>query len=342
MVFAFLFSINFVESDERIPLDKLICYGTGTGVSVSPDGKYFAAMIPSGDVTCDITTPEEDVAVPILVVINLETMEKKQYSGTSLNSRISSATFINNETLLVNRSCARGAGSSGTVDCYTLYGLNVVTGKREALIQAKQTSSGQGVRYPSLFDVMPQYPNKIIITMNRMPQFPWRFRDLYWLDLETKRTTKIAEVPDIKNEWHQQWLIDHEGNARGFVTNHDDRKDREPNGPRDGLYTYVYLMDPETKKYERMAACKHQEPCFMPLTFDFDNRMLFGVGQAVNPDGSLDKTMEYTDTNALWLYDTKENKYVEKVFHDPFFDFSNPRQGYSDGRVLQDLSLIHI
>ena len=165
MVFAFLFSTNFVESDERIPLDKLICYGTGTGVSVSPDGKYFAAMIPSGDVTCDITTPEEDVAVPILVVINLETMEKKQYSGTSLNSRISSATFINNETLLVNRSCARGAGSSGTVDCYTLYGLNVVTGKREALIQAKQTSSGQGVRYPSLFDTMPQYPNKIIITI---------------------------------------------------------------------------------------------------------------------------------------------------------------------------------
>ena len=65
MVFAFLFSINFVESDERIPLDKLICYGTGTGVSVS-DGKFFAAMIPSGDVTCDITTPEEDVAVQYL------------------------------------------------------------------------------------------------------------------------------------------------------------------------------------------------------------------------------------------------------------------------------------
>ena len=180
-------------------------------------------MIPSGDVTCDITTPEEDVAVPILVVINLETMEKKQYSGTSLNSRISSATFINNDTLLVNRSCDRGAGSTGTVDCYTLYGLNVETGKREALIQAKQTSTGQGVRYPRLFDSMPQYPNKIIITQNRMPQFPSRFRDLYWLDLETKRITKIAEVPDIKNEWHLQWLIDHDGNARGFVTNHDDR-----------------------------------------------------------------------------------------------------------------------
>ena len=69
-----------------------------------------------------------------------------------------------------------------------------------------------------------------------MPQFPSRFRDLYWLDLETKRITKIAEVPDIKNEWHLQWLIDHDGNARGFVTNHDDRKDYKPNGPKDGLY----------------------------------------------------------------------------------------------------------
>ena len=139
--------------------------------------------------------------------INLETMEKKQYSGTSLNSRISSATFLNNDTLLINRSCDR-AGSSGTVDCYTLYGLNVITGKRD-FDSIKQTKSGQGVRYPSLFDSMPQYPNKIIITMNRMPQFPWRFRDLYyWLDLETKQTTKIAEVPSIQNEWHSQWLID--------------------------------------------------------------------------------------------------------------------------------------
>lgn len=336
LIFTLSSFSSSLDSQEKIPLEKLICYGEGTGVSVSPDGKYFAAMIPSGDVSCDITEPEEDVAVPVLVVINLETMEKKQYSGTSLNTRISSASFINNDTLLVSRSCDRGAGSSGTVDCYSLYGINVVTGKREALIRAKQTSTGQGVRYPSLFDSMPQYPNKIIITMNRMPQFPWRFRDLYWLDLDTKQTTKIAEVPDIKNEWHQQWLIDHDGNARGFITNHDDRKDREPNGARDGLYTYVYLMDPKTKKYSRMASCKHQEACFMPLTFDFDNRMLFGVGQAVLPDGSLDKSMEYTNTNALWLYDTVENKYVEKVYHDPFFDFSNPRQGYSTGRVLQD------
>ena len=52
LIFWNIFSVNFVESQERIPLDKLICYGTGTGVSLSPDGKFFAAMVPSGDVTC--------------------------------------------------------------------------------------------------------------------------------------------------------------------------------------------------------------------------------------------------------------------------------------------------
>ena len=153
-----------IQSNDKIPLDKLICYGTSTGLDISPNGKFYAALIPSGDVSCDITTPEEDVAVPILVVANLETMETKQYSGTKINTRVSSASFINNETLLITRSCERGAGTTGTVDCYTLYGLNVETGKREALIQAKQTSRGQGVRYPSLFNSMPHYPNKIIIT----------------------------------------------------------------------------------------------------------------------------------------------------------------------------------
>ena len=170
LMFASLSALD-AQLDEKIPLDKLICYGTSTGIDISPNGKFYAALVPSGDVSCDITTPEEDVAVPILVVANLETMETKQYSGTSINTRVSSASFINNDTLLITRSCARGAGTSGTVDCYSLYGLNVETGKREALIQAKQTKSGQGVRYPSLFNSMPHYPNKIIKELLKLLKF---------------------------------------------------------------------------------------------------------------------------------------------------------------------------
>ena len=59
-------------------------------------------MVPSGEVSCDITDPEEDLAVPVLVVINLETMEPKLYSGTQINNRVTSATsLITNNYLFV-------------------------------------------------------------------------------------------------------------------------------------------------------------------------------------------------------------------------------------------------
>ena len=74
----------------------------------------------------------------------------------------------------------------------------------------------------------------------------------------------------------------------------------------------------------------------MPLgssPFDFDNRYMYGVGQAVHADGTIH---ELTDTNAVWLLDTKTMKFVEKVFHDPEYDFSNPRQGSGTGYILKD------
>ena len=74
----------------------------------------------------------------------------------------------------------------------------------------------------------------------------------------------------------------------------------------------------------------------MPLgssPFDFDNRYMYGVGQAVHADGTIH---ELTDTNAVWLLDTKTMKFVEKVFHDPEYDFSNPRQGSGTGYIIKD------
>ena len=335
--FFYLLALGAVSIEaKQIPLEKLICYGEGSSVSISPDGKFYASMVPSGEVSCDITDPEEDLAVPVLVVINLETMEPKLYSGTQINNRVTSATFLNNEQLLIRRSCQVGAGDQFNADCYSLYVLDVTTGKRELILAAKQTSRGQGARIPQLFDVMPQYPNKVLVTINRMPQFTYRYRDLYWLDLETKETTKIAEVPTIDNEQFFGWMVDHEGNARGFSTSHDAGRDRKPNSAKDGLYTYFYMMDSKTGNYKKMQSCKHQEPCLYPLDFDLDNRHVFAVGQAVLADGTLDPDWEYTDTNALWLYDSETGKVVEKVFHDKKYDFSNPRQGYSDGYVLID------
>ena len=53
--------------------------------------------------------------------------------------------------------------------------------------------------------------------------------------------------------------------------------------------------------FDKIGSCRHQAACFTPLRFDIDNTTLLGVGQAIQPDGSI---INETDTNALWAFDT--------------------------------------
>lgn len=331
LVTAVLLFSNFSAADE-IPLDKLFCYGESSGGSLSPSGRYYAAMVPSSQVDCSIDKPSEDEVVNILILIDLDNeMKAKTMSGTSLNARISNFSWLNDEKLLIQRSCR-----ADYLDCNSLYTLNVETGKRDTLLKVKTSKSGDGIKYGALFDVMPKFKNKVLVTINRQPTYTYLFRDLYWLDINTKKLTKIAEVPSIDDEQFGNWMIDNDGNARGFTTSDDKNKDGKPNSPKDGLYESIYYMDANSDSYTKISYCRHQEPCLRPVSsspFDFDNRHMYGVGQAVYADGTVH---ELTDTNAVWLFDTKTKKFVEKVFHDPEYDFSNPRQGSSTGYILKD------
>ena len=317
---------------EVIPLEKLICYGESSGGSLSPSGRYYAAMVPSSEVDCSIDKASDNEVVSVLIIIDLENgMKARQMSGTSLNARLGTFSWLNDEKLLIQRSCR-----ADYLDCNSLYTLNVETGKRDTLLKVKSSKSGDGIKYGALFSVMPQFKDKILVTINRQPTFTYLFRDLFWLDINTKKLTKIAEVPSIEDENFGNWMVDNDGNVRGFTTSDDKYKDGKPNSPKDGLYESVYYMDANSKSYSKISYCRHQEPCFMPISsspFDFDNRHMYGVGQAVYADGTIH---ELTDTNAVWMFDTKNKKFVEKVFHDPEYDFSNPRQGSSTGYILKD------
>ena len=78
------------------------------------------------------------------------------------------------------------------------------------------------------------------------------------------------------------WILDNNAVPRGFSTSHDFREDGKPNSPRDGLYTYYYSYNAADGSFKKMWSCENREACFHPTTFDFDNRHLFGVGQAIN------------------------------------------------------------
>ena len=334
--FLMLFSISFSYSinAEPIPLEKLLCGGSASGGTLSPSGRYYAAMVPSPPPKCSIDEPEDDEMINVLVVIDLEDgMKAKRLSGTSMNARVSSFTWLNDKTLYITRAFDYQAGTSMNVDSYSLYTIDRDGKNLKALYKAKQSKSG-GIKFPRMVDTLPQFPNKVLISINRRPSVAYKYRDVYMLDLDTNETTLVAAEPALEGEMFGSWILDNNAVPRGFSSSHDFKEDGKPNSPRDGLYDYYYSYNANDGSFKKMWSCENREACFHPTTFDFDNRHLFGVGQAINVDGSVH---EYTDTNALWLFDTKTEKFVEKVFHDKDFDFSNPEWGSSSGYVIKDV-----
>ena len=70
-----LLSISFFTfADEQIPLEKLFCYGESFWGSLSPSGRYYAAMVPSSEVNCSIDNPADNEVISVLIVIDSRRM----------------------------------------------------------------------------------------------------------------------------------------------------------------------------------------------------------------------------------------------------------------------------
>ena len=311
VVSIFSFTLD-VSANEQIPIEKLVCYGKGTNQALSPSGDYYAAMVPVDKNICDIKDESDQEAMStkrVLVVTDLATMTPKVISGTTAGSAVSDFAWINDETLLVSRD---GRASLDSASIYTVKRDGTDT---KLLIAAKQFKNKPGLEIPFVYSIFPKFPNKILITINRNSNYR-EYRDLYWLDINTKQTKLAARVPTIKNEAVANWLLDWDGNPKGFSTYTDD-------GPDMGLVTSFYKYD-KNGNHKRVGKCRHQEACFSPISFDIDNKTILGVGQAVKKDGTI---LNETDTNALWAMDYDTEEYVEMIYHDPDFDISSPLQG---------------
>ena len=307
------FSITSIANENSIiPIEKLVCYGQGTNQALSPSGDYYAAMVPLDQNVCEIkdeTDQEAEKADRVLVVTDLKTMTPKVISGTTAGSAVTSFVWLNDKTLLVSRD------SRSNIDSASLYTIDKDGTNTKLLIAAKSFKNKPGYQVPSFYASYPKFPNKILITINRNSN--WReFRDLYWLDINTRRTELVARVPSIKNEAVTNWLLDWNGNAKGFGT-------FMMEGPDMGVVRSFYKYN-QDGSYKKIASCRHQDACFTPISFDIDNKTILGVGQAVKKDGSI---INETDTNALWAMDYDTEQYVEMIYHDPDFDISSPLQG---------------
>ena len=186
--FLFLISLtfnNFLEA-EPIPLEKLLCGGETSGGTLSPSGRYYAAMVPSTPPKCSIDEPEDDEMIKVLVVIDLEDgMKAKRLSGTSMNARVSSFSWLNDKTLFITRAFDYQAGTSMNVDSYSLYTIDRDGKNLKALYKAKQSKSG-GIKFPRMVSTLPQFPNKVLISINRRPSVAYKYLSLIHISEPTR------------------------------------------------------------------------------------------------------------------------------------------------------------
>ena len=303
-------AVSFADEYVPIPLDKLVCYGQGTQQQLSPSGEFLAAMVPVDDNVCDIEdeSDQEMMATDrVLVVTNLETMEPKVISGTTAGSAVTSFRWLNDEKLLVSRDSRAG------IDSASLYTVDRDGKNTTLLIKAKRFKNKPGFQVPSLYGVYPRVPGKVMISLFNTGS---RSRDLYWLDLKTKRTELVAREPSVPGELVMSWLLDWEGAPYGFSTFMEE-------GPNKGIETTFYKFT-DNGGYEKIISCMHQAACLYAESFDIDNKTLLGIGQAVQPDGTI---INETDTNALWAVDAETGEFLEMIYHDPDYDLSSPMHG---------------
>ena len=315
------FTSSISAKEGMIPIEKLVCYGQGTGFDLSPSGDFVAAMVPIDENKCDIEDLTDQQLMQsrrVLVVTNIKTKEAKVLSGTSAGTAVSDFSWLNDNQLLITRD------GRAELDSYSYYIMDKDGKNSEMLIEAKKFKNKPGYEIPRLAGIYSKFPNKVMVSINRGSSYS---RDYYWLNLDTKKKTLVVRQPTIKNESVRNFLFDHNGVAKGFLTTATD-------GPDLGLVDSFYLYNKDGS-FDKIGSCRHQAACFTPLRFDIDNTTLLGVGQAIQPDGSI---LNETDTNALWAYDTINREFTEMIYHDPDYDISAPRQGSGGLRMWFDNS----
>ena len=114
----------------------------------------------------------------------------------------------------------------------------------------------------------------------------------------------VAKDPVIDGQTSLGWAVDQQGLVRGYFA-------------VKGLNYYLYHRNDENADFELLRKFKFQEPSFRPATYSYDPRYVYMRGQAVAKDGTV---IDDSDTDALWLYDAYEDKFVEKIYENDRYD----------------------
>ena len=289
-----IFFVSFESiSDENIPLQHFFCDSAMSGGTLSPNGKYFAAMVPASGPKCAIEEDDDPQGARVLLVIDLETNTPNVLSGTRSKARLVGFQWLNNERIAFYRQPTRGT------DTYSLWAINI-DGTKPKLLVPGEVEDGY-FTYASPVNMLDDDDEHILIRWNeRRP----KYADIHKLNIYSGKTTIIAKDPVIDGQTSLGWVTDDDGVVRGYTS-------------VKGLYYYKYFRNSNDEEFKLIRKFKFQEPSWGISAFTDDPRYVYVRGQAVAKDGTV---IDDSNTAALWLWDSYEDKFIEKIYENPKYD----------------------
>lgn len=283
-----------LKADDSIPVEHFWCDSAMTSGTLSPNGKYFAAMIPASGPKCSINQDEDsNQSAKVLLVIDLETNKPNVLSGTSAGATIVGFTWLNNSRIAFYRQPQAG------LDAYSMWAINIDGTKPKLLVRGKWEDG-----YPTganLLDLLEEDDRHVLVGYNkRRPTVT----DVYKLNIFSGKLSMVAKDPKKDGQTSMGWAVDQQGVVRGYAA-------------VKGLYTYLYHRNDGDSDFELLRKFKFQDPSFSISSYDYDPRYAYVRGQAVGANGEI---IDDSNTDAIWLYDTYNDEFVEKIYQNPRFD----------------------
>lgn len=286
--------IGNIYAKDLPPVELFFCDSAMRGGSLSPDGQYFAALVPANGAVCSIEGTEDTAGTPVLLVIDLKTQTPKLLSGTQSSNRIGYFFWMSNSRIGFSR-----VTNNGGLDGNSLWAVNIDGSKMKELVPG-----GLEDGYPTgagVLDLMEDDDRHVLVSYNKRRP---KLNDVYKLNIFSGKLTLVAKDPYIDEQTNLGWAIDQQGLVRGYYA-------------VKGLNYFLYHRNDSKSDFELLRRFKFQEASFAPANYSYDPRYVYMSGQPVTKDGVV---LDDSDTSALWLYDAYEDRFVEKIYQNDRYD----------------------
>ena len=179
-----VFVIN-IHAKDLPPVEQFFCDSAMRGGTLSPNGKYFAALVPANGAVCSIEGVEETAGTPVLLVIDLETQTPKLLSGTQSSNRIGYFFWMSNSRIGFSR-----VTNNGGLDGNSLWAVNIDGTRMKELVPG-----GLEDGYPTgagVLDLMEDDDRHVLVSYNKRRP---KLNDVYKLNIFSGKLTLVAKDP---------------------------------------------------------------------------------------------------------------------------------------------------